>query len=105
MNIDKLKALSNVSTNYTGYTHQYKTKSMALYSQYLMASTHNKTQSIEATKKGYRFFEVINKQDSPSSNTVNCPASKESNKKASCITCGLCSGLKSKAKSINILAH
>lgn len=96
-----IQDITNVASNWTGYTHQWhKNKEL---SKYFMASTHTETQEKKARLFGYRSF-IASKEKLNS--YVNCPASKESGYKSSCSKCGLCSGTKGKGnKSIYILNH
>ncbi len=98
--IEMIKAMVNVCNNWTGYTHQWEKQNLG---DYFMASTHTINEEQTAKNKGYRSFVAT-----PTKlNFVSCPASKESGYKATCSTCGLCSGTlgtKSK-KSIEIILH
>ena len=88
----------------TGYTHQWKKGQFEWSSGYFMASVHSDKDADEARNLGFRSFKVLLERDE---NSVNCPASKESGKKATCISCGLCNGMKEKGskKDIYILQH
>lgn len=98
-----VRQLSKLGKKTTGYTHQWKTENFA--AAYLMASVHNEAQRIEAKEKGFRSFSVIKKGDEVT-NSVNCPASKESGKNLTCVLCGLCNGAsKGNTKDVFILSH
>lgn len=98
-----VRQLSKLGKKTTGYTHQWKTEDFA--STYLMASVHNEAQRIEAKEKGFRSFSVIKKGEKVT-NSVNCPASKESGKNLTCVLCGLCNGAsKGNTKDVFILSH
>jgi|TARA_B110000908_G_C10257857_1_gene456870 hypothetical protein len=88
--------------NFTGYTHAWRKFSLG---KYLMASTHTTKERKQANKRDYRTFNVVSKDYKALKDEVNCPASKESGKKATCITCGLCKGTQTKAKDIYIIHH
>lgn len=98
--IEMIRAMVNVCDNWTGYTHQYAKNTLG---DYFMASTHNTSEVDKAKDLGYRSFVATDKK----LGYVSCPASKESGYKASCSTCGLCSGtLGTKtSKSIEIILH
>ena len=90
--------------NWSGYNHQWH-KIDEDYGNYLMASTHNIAQSLQATRKGYLCFQVVTNKPQ-FTDLINCPASKESNFKSNCSKCGLCSGNFGKGnKSIYIFKH
>jgi len=52
---------------------------------------------------GYRCFQTLVSSDELPSDSVMCPATTAA--KASCNTCGLCSGTKVKAKDIGVVIH
>ncbi len=98
---DALFNLANdVRAKVTGYTHQWHKVSETRF----MASTHTLSEMVEARARGYRSFIV---SDEELSEGFNCPASKESGKKKTCLECGLCSGTfgGKKKKDIYILKH
>jgi hypothetical protein len=86
----------------TGYTHAWRLFDIG---KYLMASVHTDEEMKLAKSKGYRTFRVIEELETVNSNEINCPASKESGKKATCVTCRLCKGFDEKIKDIYILQH
>lgn len=98
--IEVIRAMVDVCDNWTGYTHQWSKENLG---EYFMSSTHTIEEEKIAKDKGYRSFVATpTKLD-----FVSCPASKESGYKATCSTCGLCSGtLGTKTnKSIEIILH
>lgn len=99
-----VSSLANKGQKTTGYSHQWKKGQFEWANGYFMASTHSDQEATEARSLGFRSFKVLLEKDQ---SAVNCPASKESGKKATCITCGLCNGLKEKGskKDIYILQH
>jgi len=100
---DVVKKLVNLGKKHTGYTHQYRKNQFNWSNDFFMASTHNLAQSLTAARLGFRSFFVA---DNSNIDGVNCPASKESNRKSSCIKCGLCNGsLKGSKKDVYILQH
>ena len=92
-----VEVLASLSKKSTGYTHQYAKKQYNDYNDFFMASTHTTRERKQAKKLGFRSFFVSNKDIIPE-NAVNCPASKESANKLSCIKCGLCNGNKTNIK-------
>ena len=84
----------------TSYTHQWRTANETRF----MASTHNLAEMLQAKKLGYRCFTVTAEAID---NAFNCPASKESERKKTCVQCGLCDGQVSgkRKKDIYILKH
>jgi hypothetical protein len=99
--IKMIEEMSNVASNWTGYTHQWMRNDL---SKFFMASTHDINEEIVARLKGYRSFIAT---ESKIDSIVNCPASKEAGFKSTCSKCNLCSGtLGTKSnKSIYILNH
>ena len=84
----------------TSYTHQWRTANETRF----MASTHNLAEMLQAKKLGYRCFTVTAEAIEEA---FNCPASKESERKKTCVQCGLCDGQVSgkRKKDIYILKH
>jgi len=96
-----VKAMTQLSSSWTGYTHQWEKEWAKEFSKYFMASRHNVT-DIE----GWRSFQAITPNQADDSKAVGCPASKEGGYKSNCATCGLCSGLLGKGKKdVKILIH
>jgi hypothetical protein len=93
--------VTNVAKSWTGYTHQWLKHPQ--FKGMFMASVHSPKIEQVARDKGWRSFITIGDHVS---NYVNCPASEEGGRKASCDKCGLCSGADGKGnKSIYILEH
>ncbi len=89
--------------SWTGYTHQWNKEWANKYSEYFMASTHNKEETYKAKQKNYRSF-IATKTGNEEA--VTCPASAEAGFKSNCASCGLCSGTLGKGKKdIKILEH
>lgn len=99
--IDLTSDITNVAKSWTGYTHQWVKNE--LFKGVFMASVHTPKMEEKARSFGWRsFISIGNHVD----NYVNCPASEEGGRKASCDKCGLCSGANGKgSKSIYILEH
>tara|TARA_R110000796_G_scaffold181220_1_gene297733 strand:- start:1817 stop:2515 length:699 start_codon:yes stop_codon:yes gene_type:complete len=99
--IDLIERMTNVGSNWTGYTHQWEKGWAQEYRDYFMASRHDADEAI-----GWRSFQAIDNDQHQHSNAVGCPASKEGGYKSNCATCGLCSGLLGKGKKdVKILIH
>lgn len=97
--ISEMVAVCKASgNNWTGYTHQMKKN--PILNKYFMNSAHD-LNSIEYFKSFVVTADVVKNKD-----VVNCPASAEGGNKASCNTCGLCSGTEGKgSKSVVIVNH
>jgi len=103
MPFNLIKQMAEVSSTWTGYTHQYAKPWAKDYGQYFMASVHSQFESFEAMNKSYRSFISTQKGDE---SAVSCPASKEAGFKSNCASCGLCSGMLGRGKTnIKILEH
>jgi hypothetical protein len=101
MPIELVHHICNVAKNWTGYTHQWKSK--IEFAPYFMASTHSEEEERIASLIGFRSFVASPK---PISQFISCPASSEMGFKSNCSKCGLCSGTKGKGqKSVIILEH
>lgn len=99
--IDLIKRMTNVSSSWTGYTHQWEKDWAKEYSDYFMASRHEVDYA-----SGWRSFQAITSGQHFQSIAVGCPASKEGGYKSNCASCGLCSGLLGKGKKdVKILVH
>lgn len=98
-----IKRMAEVSSAWTGYTHQYAKPWAKDYGQYFMASVHSQFEAFEAMNKSYRSFISTQKGDE---SAVSCPASKEAGFKTNCASCGLCSGMLGRGNTnIKILEH
>jgi hypothetical protein len=93
--------MAEVSSSYTGYTHQWEKEWARPYADFFMASRHE-ADAVD----GWRSFIAADVQTIKASGAVGCPASKEAGFKANCAACGLCSGLKGKGKKdVKIILH
>jgi hypothetical protein len=116
--LDMVKNMTRKSSNWTGYTHQWKTKTE--YNQFFMASVSTVEEAMFAESLGWRYFLVIDSKEQLPENVeiignkllidgqcaaINCPASKESGNRTTCNSCGLCKGKSIKAKNIWIYKH
>jgi hypothetical protein len=91
----------NVSSNHTGYTHQYFRK--IDYAPFFMASVHNSKQAKTArTKFGYSSFIAATPEKNDGIKAIICPASKEGGDTTDCKSCGLCSGFSKIDVKINL---
>ena len=106
-----IRALLSKSKGHTSYTHASGLLPDSTMS-HSMVSADTPEQALEAHNKGLRTFRVIpikqwqaKGKESLLPNEVLCPASKEAGSKVTCSDCLLCSGQRTKAKSIAIPAH
>ena len=110
LGLDNVKAITEASSSWTGYTHQWRNPSYMEYQKYFMASVETMALEDKAHELGWRVFHVTDKDtDAVKGKEINCPASAEffkaNGKKVTCNTCGLCRGTSIKAKSIQIKLH
>lgn len=104
MPVDLISEMVDVSKSHTGYTHQWDKAWAQGYAPYFMASVHNQGEEFEAKAMGWRSFITVDKGQE--SDAVQCPASKEAGYKATCASCNLCSGRRTKTtKNIKINKH
>lgn len=102
IDLNLISDITNISSTWTGYTHQYIRKTE--YLNYFMASVHNESQSkmVQNRWNGRSFIA----SKSGDENAVVCPASNEAGFKSTCAKCGLCSGIMGKGKKdVKILEH
>lgn len=98
-----VEMLVKISSNHTGYTHQFKKRKE--FAPYFMASVHNDTQALEA-KDEYQYRSFISYDGKLVTESVQCPASAEMGYKSKCSICSLCSGIEGKGKKdVRILVH
>lgn len=102
---DNVRAISEVASNFTGYTHQWFQPIFQWASKYFMASADTDKLMEKANRNGWRTFRVMTKGDTKLQSEVLCPASKEGGRKVTCSECGLCKGKSVGAKSIAIYKH
>ena len=101
-----VKELTEVASNFTGYTHQWHIAKYDWSRKYFMASVETEQLMQKANKFGFRTFRVRKKADLAHSKLETiCPASKEAGRKVTCNVCALCKGASSKAKNIVIIKH
>jgi len=109
-----VSAIASASSNWTGYTHQWRNPQYSWANKYFMASVETTALRDVSHRLGWRSFHVIINTDKQSTNhvvqmhdkvEVVCPASKEAGYKTTCNKCGLCKGTSSKARSIKIIKH
>lgn len=113
--IELLESIVDRAANWTGYSHSLfdvartdaqRAESLA---RLLMCSTHNSAQTVEARRRGWRYFAAIpsDRLDSPGSlsiiaDSVECPAYTHG---VQCADCTLCKGTSLKARSVHVIAH
>jgi hypothetical protein len=92
--LELMRHLADISSGWTGYTHQWANAAFRDYRHFLMASVHGATGpwSYEHAKSlGWRTFRTM-RGGEPLPSEVLCPASKEAGPRLSCLTCNLCDG-------------
>ena len=92
--------ICDLSSGWTGYTHQWREPRYRPYRRYLMASTHTIPECQQAVSMGWRFFKSANKHSADDiaalkaiSPCFNCPASKEQGHRLQCFECLACDGM------------
>lgn len=98
--------LLKFSKGWTGYSHQSQAPSAEFTPDLCMVSADNENQALDSWRKGYRTFRIVaDTQHVIKSMEVICPATNEGGNKATCSTCGLCTGTSKSAKSVVVVAH
>ena len=98
--------LTKFAKGWTGYSHQSQAPSAEFTPDLCMVSADNEAQALDSWNKGYRTFRIVaDIQKVIKSKEVICPATNEGGNKATCATCGLCTGTSKKAKSVVVVAH
>ncbi len=103
--------LAGASKGHTGYTHAWRER--PALRQVCMASVSGDAERLEAEAQGWRAFQVVAMDrdtlrylEPVSRDVAVCGASIERGKKTTCMACGACGGLASKARaSIAVGAH
>ena len=104
MPLSMVKRMSDVASNWTGYTHQHDKEFAQGYKDFFMASTHTEEESTNRASDGWRSFIALEKGSHSSASS--CPASKEAGFVSNCSKCSLCSGATGKGKkNVKILLH
>lgn len=91
--------------SHTGYTHQVLSMGLGEQWQFLMASADTEQERTLLQGLGWRTFTTYTNVAYIPTSDVICPASKEGGFKATCQSCKLCTGNKTKAKSVGIVIH
>jgi hypothetical protein len=99
--------LAKVADGHTGYTHRWRDQSfdVAAWSPLVMASVDDLWEQQTAKALGLRYFRVTIGVTELLDREVRCPASAEMGKRTTCVSCTLCSGTTTKAKSVVIADH
>jgi hypothetical protein len=106
--LEMVAAIAQVSSGWTGYTHQWRKTEYQAYSAYVMASSDSPNDRVEAMARGWRTFRVRTANDPLMKGEIICPASSEANKRTTCLDCKLCNGARNESdarKSIAIVVH
>lgn len=92
------------ASGWAGYTHQWRTCDPR-FRALLMASVETLEEMAEAQARGWRTFRARPLDAPLAAGEFACPASDESGHRATCLTCQLCRGTSSPARSVSILLH
>jgi hypothetical protein len=106
--VDILRAIAEVATGHTGYTHQWRRAEFQAYRALVMASCDTAADYTAAKQLGWRTFRVRTSADAPLlAREISCPASDEMDKRTQCVRCRLCNGAQpgDLRKDIVIIAH
>jgi hypothetical protein len=102
---DVLRRLRKASDGHTGYTHQWRKRTIQTIVGAMMASVDTVAEKREAQRKGYRTFRVVRPGESLQRDEIWCPATPEGGSRTTCDRCRLCQGADVRAKSIAVVAH
>tara|TARA_R110001606_G_scaffold398097_1_gene576344 strand:+ start:710 stop:1420 length:711 start_codon:yes stop_codon:yes gene_type:complete len=102
--LELIEEMTDVASNWTGYTHQHDKEFAQGYKDFFMASTHTDEEANQRSEDGWRSFIAL--ELGSDANAISCPASKEAGFVTNCAKCSLCSGAKGKGKkNVKILLH
>ena len=102
--LELIEEMSDVASNWTGYTHQHDKEFAQGYKDFFMASTHTDEEATDRASDGWRSFIAL--ELGSDANAISCPASKEAGFVSNCSKCSLCSGATGKGKkNVKILLH
>tara|TARA_R110001599_G_scaffold106532_5_gene268173 strand:+ start:136 stop:846 length:711 start_codon:yes stop_codon:yes gene_type:complete len=102
--LELIEEMTDVASNWTGYTHQHDKEFAQGYKYFFMASTHTDEEANQRSEDGWRSFIAL--ELGSDANAISCPASKEAGFVTNCAKCSLCSGAKGKGKkNVKILLH
>jgi hypothetical protein len=102
--LDVWRAILRHADGWVGYTHQWATCDPG-FRAWLMASVETEREAAEAHARGWRTFRARSPHEALRKDEFQCPASEEAGHRATCVTCLLCRGTSSPAKSVSILLH
>lgn len=98
--------LIKFAKGWTGYSHQENMQGAQFAPDLCMVSADTQAHAEASWRKGHRTFRIVaDTQQVIKSMEVICPATKEGGNKATCSTCGLCTGSSKNAKSVAVVAH
>ncbi len=98
------QTLLSHTSGWAGYTHQWRTCDPR-FRAICMASVESIDELREAQAAGWRTFRARPFTAPLTTGEFVCPASDEGGHRATCLTCQLCRGTSSPAKSVSILLH
>jgi hypothetical protein len=97
------RALVAGATNWTGYTHQWRTHPELR--DLVMASVDSAAAAAHAHALGWRTFRIRTAEEPIRVGEITCPAADEAGQRTTCARCALCKGTALRAKSITIIQH
>ncbi|MGC3025851.1 hypothetical protein ACPUER_11975 [Burkholderia sp. DN3021] len=98
---DVWQALTAQASGMTGYTHQWRNKSIDVVQRntvlsLTMASVDNASEAKQAKESNLRYFRIRTADEPVAKGEFMCPASEEAGMRKTCATCGACNGTDSK---------
>ncbi len=104
--------LTRLASGHTGYTHQWQNQELPsahreAIASLCMASVDSLGEALKARLMGLRYFRIRTATEPMAAREFICPASDEAGKRATCATCGACSGTRDNGRggSAVIIVH
>ena len=98
-------SLISEASGYTGYSHFTELGEVDFRPDLYMFSAETLKEAAEAWAKGWRTFRVTKDVSEITEGEILCPAHDLANRRAKCVTCGLCGGNKVEGKNIVNVVH
>lgn len=98
-------SLISEASGYTGYSHFNDLGNVDFRPDLYMFSADTLEEAQEAWKKGWRTFRVAKELSEITEGEILCPAHDLANRRAKCVTCGLCGGANVEGKNIVNVVH
>jgi hypothetical protein len=95
------RTVLELATGWTGYTHQARNPKLRGVLEWCQVSADSEADAVAARAAGCGSFRVLAADEKPAEFETVCPASEEAGRKATCETCGMCSGRTGAAIAIN----